>query len=107
MNKEYFGYNISKWYVDAEMTPGTKAEIGTEAEFKQLAALTSESGLFLGVVKVDGVVMQGACSVNHVGADFIDFGTVTNYGGSPTAFTGTITLENHKMYMVVNMTAIL
>ncbi len=107
MTKEFFGYNISKWNIDTELTSGTKAEIGTEADYKQLAALVKESGLFIASVKVDGTAMVGACNANHVTDEFIDFGTVTNAGGSASAVTGTITLENHKMYVVINVTAIL
>ena len=107
MTKEFLGYNISKWYVEAELTSGTKAEIGTEADYKQLAALAKESGLFIASAKIDGTVMVGACNANHVTDEFIDFGTVTNAGGNASAVTGTITLENHKMYLVINVTAIL
>ena len=64
------------------------------------------SGLFMVEAKVDGVDMKGTCVVNAATDEFIDFGTVTNFGGYASAISGTITLEAGKMYVTLKMTTI-
>lgn len=106
MRVEFLGYNISKWFVDAPITSETKTEIGTEKDYKVMKSNVSASGLFMVDAKIDGVAMKGTCVVNEANDEFIDFGTVTNYGGYASAITGTITNESGKMYVTLKMTTI-
>lgn len=99
-------YNVAVVSTDVELTSGTKTEVGTKAEFDKIVPLINRSGLMVLKANVDGADMKGSMLANYFtgGAETgIDFGGMTNFGGSPHAITGTVSLENDKCYVIVNI----
>ena len=99
-------YNIAIVSSDVAITAGTKTEVGTEAEFNKIAAVVDRSGLMILKATVGGNAMKGSLLANyyHGGAETgIDFGGVTNMSGTPLAIAGSLSLENHKAYVTVNL----
>lgn len=106
MNIERNVYNIAIVSTDVEITAGTKTEVGTEAEFNKIVAMVDRSGLMILKATVGGNAMKGSLLSNyyHGGAETgIDFGGVTNMHGTPLAIAGSLSLENHKAYVTVNL----
>ena len=106
MKINFIGYNIAEAIISAAITAGTKTEIGTSADYKALQETAKRSGIFKVKATIGGTPMQGVCNANHVTDAFIDFGTVTNMGGTPSAVAGTVTNEGGKMYVTLTITAI-
>lgn len=103
------GYNIPVITISEAITLGTKTEIGTAAEGNQIAKLVEQSGLMIVNCVADGNALRGSVLANHFygGADEgVDFGGVTNYGGSAYAIAGTMSIEGSKAYVTMTMTAL-
>lgn len=106
MNIIFNDYNVAIIESDAAITSGTKTEIGTKEEFLKIVPLVNRSGLIILKANVDGGDMKGSMLANYYtgGAETgIDFGGMSNYHGSPLAITGSITLEDNKCYVTVNL----
>lgn len=106
MTINFIDYNIAEAIVSAAITAGTKTEIGTSADYKALQETAKRSGIFKVKATIGGVSMQGVCNANEVNDNFIDFGTVTNMSGTPSAVAGTVTNEGGKMYVTLTVTTI-
>lgn len=99
-------YNVAIVSSGVAITSGTKVEVGTEAEFNIIAGMVEKSGLMILNATVDGSAMKGSLLSNyyHGGAETgIDFGGITNMGGTPLAVAGSLSLEEHKAYVTVNL----
>lgn len=99
-------YNVAVVSSDVAITSGTKVEVGTEAEFNTIAGMVEKSGLMILNATVDGSAMKGSLLSNyyHGGAETgIDFGGITNMHGTPLAIAGSLSLEEHKAYVTVNL----
>ena len=97
-------YNVAIVSSDVAITSGTKVEVGTE--FTTIAGMVEKSGLMILNATVDGSAMKGSLLSNyyHGGAETgIDFGGITNMGGTPLAIAGSLSLEEHKAYVTVNL----
>lgn len=99
------GYNVGDVVIDTTITLGTKTEIGTADDFKKIASLADAGGVIRVHVKVGDNQLDGAVFANHV-EQYIDIGSVTNFGGSPYVIAGTAELDTGKMYITLSMTAI-
>lgn len=99
------GYNVGSVVIDTVVTLGTKTEIGTAEDFRKVAALADAGGVIRVHVKVGDNQLDGAVFANHV-ENYIDIGSVTNFGGSPYVIAGTAELDNGKMYLTLSMTAV-
>ena len=99
------GYNVGSVVIDTVITLGTKTEIGTADDFKKVAALADAGGVIRVHVKVGDDQLDGAVFVNHVN-QYIDIGSVTNFGGSPSIIAGTAELDTGKMYITLTMTPV-
>lgn len=95
------------------VTSGTKTEIGTKADFDKLVSMIEKSGLMICDVTLSGNYMKGSVLANHYAGENdggIDFGGVTNYGGSPSVIAGTIETgtgaNKDKVYVTMAVTAI-
>ena len=96
------GYNVAEVYIGTVVTAGTKTEIGTKADFDKVAALADAGGLMRVHIKLGDDQLDGLVLATHV-AQYIDLGSVTNFGGSPSVIAGTVELDTNKMYLTVNM----
>jgi len=96
------GYNVGRVVIVPVVTLGTKTEIGTAEDFKKVAALADAGGVIRVHVKVGNDQLDGAVFANHV-ENYIDIGSVTNFGGSPSIIAGTAELDNGKMYLTLTM----
>jgi len=99
------GYNVGSVVIDTVITLGTKTEIGTAEDFKKVAALADAGGVIRVHVKVGDDQLDGAVFANHVD-QYIDIGSVTNFGGSPSIIAGTAELDTGKMYLTLTMTPV-
>lgn len=99
------GYNVGSVVIDTVVTLGTKTEIGTAEDFKKVAALADAGGVIRVHVKVGDDQLDGAVFANHVD-NYIDIGSVTNFGGTPSIIAGTAELDTGKMYLTLTMTAV-
>lgn len=99
------GYNVGSVVIDTPITLGTKTEIGTAEDFKKVAALADAGGVIRVHCKVGDNQLDGAVFANHV-EQYIDIGSVTNFGGSPYIIAGTAELDTGKMYITLSMTAV-
>lgn len=97
------GYNVGSVVIDTVITLGTRTEIGTSEDFKKVAALADAGGVIRVHVKAGDDQLDGAVFVNHVD-NYIDIGSVTNFGGSPSIIAGTAELDTGKMYLTLSMT---
>ena len=105
MEIKNIGYNFGEVTIDTAITLGTKTEIGTAEDFKKVATLADAGGVIRVHVKVGDDQLDGAVFVNHVDK-YIDIGSVTNFGGSPSIIAGTAELDADagKMYITLSMT---
>lgn len=103
MKKVAKGFSIVEYIIDTSLTSGVKTEIGTAKDYEDMKKCASTSGLFQVTCKIGGNKMSGTCLVNGPTDEYIDFGCVSNYSGSATFITGTVTLEGGKMYVVVTV----
>ena len=99
------GYNVGSVVIDTVVTLGTKTEIGTAEDFKKVATLADAGGVIRVHVKVGDDQLDGAVFANHV-ENYIDIGSVTNFGGSPSIIAGTAELDTGKMYLTLTMTPV-
>lgn len=99
------GYNVGSVVIDTVITLGTRTEIGTAEDFKKIAALADAGGVIRVHVKVGDDQLDGAVFANHVD-QYIDIGSVTNFGGSPSIIAGTAELDTGKMYLTLTMTPV-
>ena len=99
------GYNVGSVVIDTAVTLGTKTEIGTAEDFKKVASLADAGGVIRVHVKVGDNQLDGAVFANHV-ENYIDIGSVTNFGGTPYVIAGTAELDTGKMYLTLSMTAV-
>ena len=109
MDIKNIGYNIGEITIDTALTDGTKTEIGTKADFEKIANIGRNSGVSRINMTLGGTAMSGVCFLNpyKVGTDIgVDVCSVTNFGGSANAVTGTFTLESDKLYAIVSVTPI-
>ena len=109
MDIKNIGYNIGEITISTALTSGTKAEVGTKEDFEKIANIGRNSGISRINMTLGGTAMSGVCFLNpyHVGSDIgVDVGSVTNFGGSANAVTGTFTLESNKLYAIVSVTPI-
>ena len=103
------GYNIPEVEIGVDVTLDTKTEVGTAAEANQIAKMVEQSGLLIVGCTVAGNRMHGSVLANHYygGAEEgIDFGGITNFGGSPYALAGSLSIESGKAYLTMSMTAL-
>lgn len=96
------GYNVVEVYIGTVVTAGTKTEIGTKADFDKVAALADAGGLMRVHVKLGDDQLDGLVLASHVGP-YIDLGSVTNFGGTPSVIAGTAELDTGKFYLTINM----
>lgn len=109
MEIKNIGYNIGEITISTSLTASTKTEVGTKADFDKIANIGRNSGIARINMTLGGVAMSGVCFLNpyKVGTDIgVDVGSVTNFGGSANAVTGTFTLESNKLYAIVAVTPI-
>lgn len=109
MEIKNIGYNIGEITISTALTDGTKAEVGTQADFEKIAGIGRNSGIARINMTLGGTAMSGVCFLNpyKVGTNVgVDVGSVTNFGGSANAVCGTFTLESGKLYAIVSVTAI-
>lgn len=99
------GYNVGSVVIDTVVTLGVKTEIGTAEDFKKVASLADAGGVVRVHVKVGNDQLDGAVFVNHV-ENYIDIGSVTNFGGTPAIIAGTAELDSGKMYLTLSMTPV-
>lgn len=99
------GYNFGSVTIDTAVTLDTKTEIGDATDFNKIANIADAAGVVRVHITVSGMPLDGAVFVNHV-ENYIDIGSITNYGGNPYVVSGTATLEDGKMYLTVSMTAV-
>lgn len=105
MNIKNIGYNIGEITISTALTDSTKTEVGTPADFAKVLTL-AESG---GVARLNFKISTTAYSVVvglNPGATAIAVGGVTDVAGTPTAVSGTLTLESSKMYATIGTTAL-
>lgn len=103
------GYNVGSVVIDTPITLGTKTEIGTAEDFKKICNIAEAGGLARIHCVASNNQLDGLVLMTHtVGENYngIDFGSVTNYGGSPWIVAGTVTLEDGKMYVTMTMNAV-
>lgn len=105
MEIKNIGYNFGEVVIDTVLTLGTKTEIGDAEDFKKVAALADAGGVIRVHIKVGDNQLDGAVFVNHVD-NYIDIGSVTNFGGTPAIIAGTAELDTGKMYLTLSMTAV-
>ena len=102
------GYNIACIAIATAITPGTKTEVGTAEEFKQVAKLVDQSGLMKVSAVIGGNAMNGSVLANYYSDDNvtgIDFGGVTNFGYSPSIIAGSLEIESDgKAYVTMTIT---
>lgn len=96
------GYNVAEVTIDTVVTAGTKTEIGTKADFEKIAALADAGGLMRVHIKLGDDQLDGLVLASHVG-QYIDLGSVTNFGMSPSVIAGTAELDTGKLYLTINM----
>ena len=96
------GYNVAEVFIGTTVTAGTKTEIGTKADFEKIAGLADAGGLMRVHVKLGDDQLDGLVLASHVGP-YIDLGSVTNFGGTPSVVAGTAELDTGKMYLTINM----
>lgn len=109
MDIKNIGYNIGEITISTALTDGTKTEVGTKSDFDKIENIGRNSGISRINMTLGGVAMSGVCFLNpyKVGTDIgVDVGSVTNFGGSANAVTGTFTLESDKLYAIVSVTPI-
>ena len=103
------GYNVAEITLSAAVTPGTKTEVGTAAEFAQLAKLVQQSGLMIVSGTIGGNAMKGSVLANYYSDENvtgIDFGGVTNFGYSPSIIAGSLEIEEGKAYVTMTITPV-
>lgn len=99
------GYNVGEVTIDTVLTLGVRTEIGTKKDFDKVANLADAGGVTRVHCKVGDNKLDGAVFINHV-ENYIDIGSVTNFGGTPYIIAGTAELDNGKMYITLSMTAV-
>lgn len=108
MDIKYNSYNVP--VVDiGTITLGTKTLIGTAKELREVAKVVDKSGIMIVSAKAGDVVLHGSVNANYYlgdGNEGIDFGGVTNYGGSPSIIAGTASIESNSAYVTMTMTAV-
>lgn len=108
MEVKYNSYNVPVLDVGT-VTLGTKTLIGTPDELRKVAKIVDKSGIMIVSAKAGDVVLHGSVNANYYrgGADEgIDFGGVTNYGGSPYIIAGSASIESTGAYVTMTMTAV-
>lgn len=103
MKKIAKGFSIVEYIIEPALTSGVKTEIGTAQDYEDMKICAAQSGLFQVSCKIGGNPMKGTCLVNGPTDSYIDFGCISNYSGSATFITGTVTLEDGKMYVIVTV----
>lgn len=109
MDIKNIGYNIGEITISTALTSGTMAEVGTKADFEKIANIGRNSGISRINMTLGGTAMSSVCFLNpyHVGTDIgVAVSSVTNFGGSANAVTGTFILESDKLYAIVSVTPI-
>lgn len=96
------GYNFGEVVIDTVVTAGVKTEIGDAEDFKKIAALADAGGVIRLHITLGDDKLDGAVFVNHV-ENYIDIGSVTNFGGTPAVIAGTAELDTGKMYLTISM----
>lgn len=99
------GYNVGSVTIDTPITLGVKTEIGTAEDFKKIASLADAGGVIRVHCKVGDNQLDGAVFANHVG-QYIDIGSVTNFGGTPYVIAGSAELDTGKLYITLSMNAV-
>lgn len=105
MEIKNIGYNFGEVVIDTAVSLGAKTEIGDAEDFKKVAALADAGGVIRVHIKVGDDQLDGAVFVNHV-ENYIDIGSVTNFGGTPAVIAGTAELDTGKMYLTISMTPV-
>lgn len=108
MEIKYNSYNVPKVDI-GEITLGTKTLIGSASDLRKVAKIVDESGIIIVSAKAGDVVLHGSVNANYYygdGYEGIDFGGVTNYGGSPSIIAGTASIESDSAYVTMTMTAV-
>ena len=108
MDIKYNSYNVPKVDI-GEITLGTKTLVGSAAELRAVAKVIDNSGIMIVSAQAGDAVLHGSVNANyyHGGNDEgIDFGGVTNYGGSPYIIAGSASIEDGKAYVTMTMTAV-
>lgn len=108
MEVKYNSYNVPVLDVGT-ITLGTKTLIGTAKDLRAVAKIVDKSGIMIVSAKAGDVVLHGSVNANYYrgGADEgIDFGGITNYGGSPYIIAGSASIESNSAYVTMTMTAV-
>lgn len=108
MEIKYNSYNVPKVDI-GEITLGTKTLVGSAIDMRKVAKIVDESGIMIVSAQAGDVVLHGSVNANyyHGGAEEgIDFGGVTNYGGSPYIIAGSASIEGSNAYVTMTMTAV-
>lgn len=103
------GYNVGNIVIDTPITIGTKTEIGDARDFNKICYIAEAGGLARIHCVASDNILDGLVLMTHTkGENYngIDFGSITNYGGSPWIIAGTVTLEDGKMYVTMTMNAV-
>lgn len=109
MEIKNIGYNIGEVTISTSITIGTKTEIGDAVDFGKIALIATAGGLCRVHCTADNNQLDGLILMTYGKNDNyegIDFGSVTNFGGSPYVIAGTFTLEDGKAYVTMSMNAI-
>lgn len=108
MEIKYNSYNVP--VVDiGTITLGTKTLIGTAKELRAIAKVVDKSGIMIVAARAGDTVLHGSVNANYYlgdGNEGIDFGGVTNYGGSPYIIAGTASIEDSNAYVTMTMTVV-
>lgn len=100
------GYNVGDIVIETPITIGTKTEIGDAKDFNKICNIADAGGVSRIHCVASGNTLDGLVLMTHtIGENYngIDFGSVTNYGGTPRIIAGTVTLESGKMYVIMSM----
>lgn len=100
MKVESAEYNVGYVTIPDSLTSGTKAKIGTLADYDQVKSLATKAGVIIAEVTLGGNHMCGTCLVNpSVDGEGLEFAAVRNYGGSPVFISFHFTKESDGAYL--------
>lgn len=101
------GYNMAEITISEALTSGTPVKLGTRSDLDKIMNIAKAGGVGRINATVGGNAMSGACFLNAFEGDGnvgVDVGSVTNFGESPNAVTGTFYMSGNDLYGVVTIT---
>lgn len=105
MDINNIGYNIGEVTISTALTDSTKTEVGTPEDFAKVMTLAKSGGVIRLKFKISTTAYSVVVGVNP-GSTAIAVGGITDIVGTPTAVSGTLTLESSKMYATIGTTAL-